>query len=106
MTTKSMFKADTPQGASAEFRDVNGAGQLLLNGVLVGSSAGTGFIAASPAPTYSATGKLLTATIDGLPYVATYDGNDNIATSSYGGTTKTYTWALVGDGAYHIVEIV
>lgn len=68
--------------------------------------AAMGYMATSPAPTYSANGNLLTATIDGNPYVATEDANGNIETTTYLGVTKTYTWAIQSDGEYHCVGIV
>lgn len=105
MATKSMFKVDTPQGASAEFLDEDGIASLYLNGVPAGG-ASTSTIAASPAPTYSSSGKLLTATVDGRPLVITYDANDNIATTSYGGIERTWTYAIGPDGNYHIASIV
>lgn len=78
----------------------------LAKRALGAAHAAMGFIATSPAPTYSATGNLLTATIDGAEYIATYDANDNIQTTSYRGVTKTYSWAIQADGQYHCVGIV
>mgnify|MGYP003617413626 FL=1 len=81
-------------------------GQSSPGANLAAELAAIGKIASTPAPVYSAAGNLLSATIDGLQYVATEDANGNVATTSYAGVTKTYSWAMQADGNYHCVGIV
>jgi hypothetical protein len=54
---------------------------------------------------YSASGNIISATIDGYPYAATEDANGNIETTEFLGITKTYEWEVMADGEYHIASI-
>lgn len=69
------------------------------------AQAKTGLIAATPAPTYNAAGAILTATIDGSPFVCTYDANGNLASSTYSDITHVFTWALGANNQYVLTSV-